>query len=72
MKGSVCAVLGHVLGELHEVLPLLHWQQRQDLAVSIHAVFLLAQTHVQVGALPQVAHIGGVVSNSWQKQANKQ
>lgn len=59
----VCPVLGHVFGELHEVLSFLKRQQRQDLAVAIHAVFLLAQTHVEVGALPQVAHVGGVVPN---------
>lgn len=53
-------LLGHVLGQLHEVLALLPGQQRQDLAVAVHAVLLLAQPHVQVGALPQVAHVGGV------------
>ncbi len=60
----VCvSVLGHVLGELHEVLSVLQRQQRQDPAVAVHAMFVLAQTHVQAGALPQVAHVGGVVLN---------
>lgn len=57
----VCPVLGHILGELHEVLPFLHWQQRQDPAVAVHALLLLTQTHVEVGAFPHVAYVGGVI-----------
>ena len=63
---SLCVlVLGHVLGQLHEVLAVLHRQQRQDPAVAVHAVLVLAQTHVEAGALPQVAHVGGVVLDGW-------
>ena len=65
---SVCSVLGHVLGELHEVLPVLHGQQGQDPAVSVHALFVFAEAHVQAGALPHVAYVGGVIFNSCRGQ----
>ncbi len=59
----MCPVLGHVLGELHEVLSILQRQQCKDLAIAVHAMLVLAQTHVEAGALPQVAHVGGVALN---------
>lgn len=68
LRVSVCPVLGHVLGELHEVLSVLQRQQRQDPAITIHAMLVLAQTHVKAGALPQVAHVGGVVLNGWRSK----
>lgn len=55
------SVLSHVLGQLHEVLSVLVSQQRQDPAVTVHALLVLPQTHVEAGALPQIAHVGGVV-----------
>lgn len=64
----VCPVLGHILGELHEVFSFLHWQQRQDPAVAVHALLLLAHTHVEVGAFPQVADVGGVILNGWNRE----
>ena len=59
--------LGHVLGELHEVLALLQGQQREDAAVAVHALLMLAQAHVEARALPQVAHVGGVVLYGWKE-----
>lgn len=58
---QVSGSLGHVFGELHKVLSVLQRQQRQDPAVPIHALLVLPQAHLQAAALPQVAHVGGVV-----------
>ena len=63
---SVYPVLGHVFGELHEVLSVLKRQQRQDPAVAVHALLVLPKTHVEAGALPEVAHVGGVILDGCQ------
>ena len=59
--------LGHVLGERHEVLALLSGQQREDAPVAVHALLVLAQAHVEAQALPEVAHVGGVVLYGWKE-----
>lgn len=67
---SVCkpSSLGHVSGQLHEALPVGGSQQVQDAPVAIHGHLLLAQLLVQAGSLPQEAHVGGVVLQSYRKK----
>lgn len=60
----MCPLLGHVFGELYEVLSILQRQKWQDPAVAVHALFVLSQAHLQAAALPQIAHIGRIVLDS--------
>lgn len=54
------------------MLSVLQRQQRQDPPVAVHAVFVLAQTHVEAGALPQVADVGGVVLNGLRSRRQRE